>query len=173
MKKAGPEAADHTDHIRTPMALRVVALLERLDRRRFERQSRHEAGRHEWQAGEHAPGSIEHGRLMLSAGQAYMNARETEAAISCLEAAEEGVKNHKMSGARHGFSELARLYFVLGGAYRLDGRTDELEAVLAKERAVTDEIELHFGVHTEFLSDHTRLVYQARPQLEAAVALPE
>ena len=106
------------------------------------------------------------GRLWLSAGQAFLNGRQTNQALECLEEARPAVELDKMQGNSEGFSRLADLYQALEFAYEQAGRKEESEGIRTKAEELAREKELHFGIKTEFLPNGGRLINHVPIQAE-------
>lgn len=135
--------------------LRVMSYFE--EKKRFA-DSRRDAQDYEKRAAEFTPGRIEHGRLLLSAGQAYLNARMTDKAVAVLETAQPDMEDYKKQGTQYGFLGLERFYHTLGAAYRLSGRTEEHEAMLEKARELAVEMETAIGLSVRFAPNGDQLV---------------
>lgn len=144
----------------------------RIHDRKMIATSLREAKRYEKRAAEHTDSGIERGRALLATGQAYLNARMPDKALTHLETAQPDIESYKSQGTFYGFQNLARLYQALGTAYQLTGRPEDSDNVQAKAESLADEIKEHFGICTDFYPDGSRLTYSAASQPGARDLLP-
>jgi hypothetical protein len=115
-------------------------------------------------------GQFEEGRLLLSAGRAYLNARKHTRAVMVLETARPVFERQKLQGTFHGFMGLADLYQSLGAAYSGSGRQEAHDAVRTAAESLALEIEGAFEIRTTFLPDGGRLISRAPNALEEPAA---
>lgn len=155
--------------LRARMFLGCLRIASHFERERNISRSLRQARQLEGEAAASA-GEFEEGRLLLSAGRAYLNARKHTRAVTMLETARPVFERQKLQGTFHGYMGLADLYQSLGAAYSGSGRQEDHDAVRTEAETLALEIEGVFNLRTTFLPDGGRLIARVPDVVEEQAA---
>lgn len=138
--------------LRFNIAMAVLRFFDRIDEKRRISRAQRSAVAYRAEAEACNPSEqYKQSQHYLSAGQAFLNGRQPEQAVECLEEALPQIEFEKTQGTLHAFSKLSHLYMALECAYKKSGRIDESETIHSKALSLAEEKEKYFGIRTEFL----------------------